>query len=46
MATDKADFELAQQCLQKANDFGGQLLLATSSGMGALFLRRTIFQMY
>ena len=31
MATDKADFGLALSCLQKANDFGGQLLLATAS---------------
>ena len=32
LATSKSQFELAQECLHKANDFGGLLLLATSSG--------------
>nr|CAG4640646.1 EOG090X01FO [Eulimnadia texana] len=32
IATSKCNFELAQECLHKANDFGGLLLLATASG--------------
>ena len=32
LATSKSQFELAQECLHKANDYGGLLLLATSSG--------------
>lgn len=32
LAINSCDFELAQECLVKANDFAGQLLLATSSG--------------
>ena len=32
LATSKADFQLAQQCLHEAQDFGGLLLLATASG--------------
>lgn len=31
-ATSKNQIELVKECLQKANDFGGLLLLATSSG--------------
>jgi coatomer subunit beta' len=33
LATTKCQFELAQECLHKAQDFGGLLLLATASGM-------------
>jgi coatomer subunit beta' len=32
LATSKADFQLAQQCLHEAQDFGGLLLLATAAG--------------
>ena len=32
LATAKSQFDLAQQCLHRAQDFGGLLLLATSSG--------------
>ena len=32
MATEKGKFDLAQDCLHKAQDYGGLLLLATSSG--------------
>ena len=32
LATTRGEFELAQQCLHHAQDFGGLLLLATSSG--------------
>ena len=32
LATSKSQFELAQECLHRANDYGGLLLLATSSG--------------
>lgn len=32
LATSKNNFILAQECLQKAQDYGGLLLLATSSG--------------
>ncbi|GAB6019298.1 Coatomer subunit beta' [Chamberlinius hualienensis] len=32
LATAKCQFELAQECLHNAQDFGGLLLLATSSG--------------
>ncbi|PSN49934.1 Coatomer subunit beta' [Blattella germanica] len=32
LATTRGDFALAQECLQHAQDFGGLLLLATSSG--------------
>ncbi|XP_045024780.1 coatomer subunit beta' isoform X1 [Daphnia magna] len=32
LATTKCQFELAQECLHKAQDFGGLLLLATASG--------------
>jgi len=32
LATKKCDFELAQNCLNKARDLGGLLLLATSAG--------------
>ncbi len=32
LATEKGRFDLAQECLHKAQDFGGLLLLATSSG--------------
>lgn len=33
LATAQADLELAQECLHQAQDYGGLLLLATSSGM-------------
>ena len=33
LATAESNFLLAQECLHKAQDFGGLLLLATSSGM-------------
>ena len=32
LATAESKFVLAQECLHKAQDFGGLLLLATSSG--------------
>merc|ERR1711881_44063 len=32
LATTKSEFSLAQECLHRAQDFGGLLLLATSSG--------------
>lgn len=32
LATTKCQFDLAQECLHKAQDFGGLLLLATASG--------------
>lgn len=32
VATNKNNFDLAQECLGRANDFGGLLLLATSTG--------------
>nr|CAG4649109.1 EOG090X01FO [Scapholeberis mucronata]SVE93462.1 EOG090X01FO [Scapholeberis mucronata] len=32
LATTKCQFELAQECLHKAQDYGGLLLLATASG--------------
>jgi coatomer subunit beta' len=32
LATERADFDLAQECLHKAQDFGGLLLFATASG--------------
>jgi len=32
VATSKSEFSLAQECLHRAQDFGGLLLLATSSG--------------
>lgn len=32
VASSKNKFDLVQECLEKANDFGGLLLLATSSG--------------
>jgi len=32
LATSKADFQLAQQCLHEAQDYGGLLLLATAAG--------------
>jgi len=34
LATRKCNFRLAQECLNKARDFGGLLLLATSAGNG------------
>lgn len=36
LATSKNDFKLAQECLQKAQDYGGLLLLATSTGNDAM----------
>ena len=33
LATAESNFLLAQECLHKAQDFGGLLLLAPSSGM-------------
>ncbi len=32
LATESANFDLAQECLHKAQNFGGLLLLATTSG--------------
>ena len=32
LATSKCEFELAQECLHQAQDFGGLLLLASSAG--------------
>lgn len=32
VATNQNQFDLVQECFERANDFGGQLLLATSSG--------------
>lgn len=32
LATNKCQFDLARECMQKAQDFGGLLLLATSAG--------------
>ena len=32
LATSKSQFDLAQECLHNAQDYGGLLLLATSSG--------------
>lgn len=32
IATERADFGLTQECLHNAQDFGGLLLFATSSG--------------
>ena len=32
IATSKCQFDMAQECLHKAQDFGGLLLLATASG--------------
>lgn len=32
VASSKNDLELVRECLRRANDFGGQLLLATSAG--------------
>ena len=40
LATTKCQFDLAQECLSKAQDFGGLLLLATASGkLNNLFYR-------
>merc|ERR1712088_997492 len=36
LATAKSEFVLAQECLHRAQDFGGLLLLATSSGNGEM----------
>lgn len=36
LATAKCQFELAQECLHNAQDFGGLLLLATSSGNSSM----------
>ena len=36
LATSKCEFGLAQECLKQAEDFGGLLLLATSSGNGSM----------
>lgn len=36
LATSKNNFTLAQECLQKAQDYGGLLLLATSAGKNEL----------
>ena len=36
LATRKCQFGLAQECLSKARDFGGLLLLATSTGNGPM----------
>lgn len=32
LATSKSEFQLAQECLHEAQDFGGLLLLASSAG--------------
>nr|SVE84103.1 EOG090X01FO [Daphnia pulex] len=39
LATTKCQFELAQECLHKAQDFGGLLLLATASGNAEMVQR-------
>jgi len=39
LATTKCQFDLAQECLHKAQDFGGLLLLATVSGNGPMVQR-------
>lgn len=36
LATSRAKFDLAQQCLHEANDHGGLLLLATAAGNAAM----------
>ena len=36
LATKKCNFKLAQECLHKAQDFGGLLLLASCSGDGEM----------
>lgn len=40
MATEKCQLDLAQECLHKAQDFGGLLLLATATGEICLFSMR------
>lgn len=42
LATAQADLELAQECLHQAQDYGGLLLLATSSGMCTDKLNQTL----
>jgi coatomer subunit beta' len=39
LATAESKFGLAQECLHKAQDFGGLLLLATSAGCSELCIR-------
>jgi len=39
IATNKCDFDMAQECLHKAQDFGGLLLLATASGNAEMVQR-------
>ena len=43
LATAKSEFVLAQECLHRAQDFGGLLLLATSSGKFFLICISFIF---
>ena len=38
LATAESKFGLAQECLHKAQDFGGLLLLATSAGQWPLYI--------
>lgn len=42
-ATQKSDLNLAAECLGRAKDFGGQLLLATSAGSATQVIYITIF---
>nr|CAG4642317.1 EOG090X01FO [Evadne anonyx] len=39
IATNKCQFDMAQECLHKAQDFGGLLLLATASGNAEMVQR-------
>ena len=36
LATSKCEFDLAQECLHKAQDYGGLLLLASCSGNASM----------
>lgn len=42
LATESANFDLAQECLHKAQNFGGLLLLATTSGKIQRIHRRKV----
>lgn len=42
VATSKNEFELVKECLEKANDYAGLMLLATSSGLRRYKLRLLI----
>lgn len=43
VATSQNKFELVKECLEKANDFGGLLLLASSAGMFTNRIIRLLF---